>query len=349
MPAACGFGYDSVGGSPRPASLPQSALPGAAVPAPPSSPPRKLIIDVDPGIDDAVALAMALFDPRLEVVAVTAVGGNVPPAQATANLQALVAHLDPHRLPRLGIAPDDVALPERPYSIHGTDGLGGLDLPNVPLHGGHAAEKVIWESLKAHPREITILALGPLTNLSRVLKRDPSIAELIGDLVVCGGTVNATGNATPVADFNFYCDPAAARHVLREPLTKTLVPLETTAQVLLGFELLDQLPDEFSRAGRLARRVLGHAFRAQRQILGREGICLHDVVALVAATNPELFERATVAADVETAGELTAGMLVVDRRQNRHWRPTCDLLVNCDAAAVQDCILRGLAMAASAT
>ena len=311
--------------------------------------PRKVIIDIDPGIDDAVALAMALFDPRLEVVAVTAVGGNVPSEQATANLQALVGFLDPPRLPRLGAAAADVVLPERPFSMHGADGLGGLELPRVPLHGGHSSEKVIWESVKANPREITIVALGPLTNVSRVLSRDPALAELIGDLVICGGTVQAAGSATPVADFNFYCDPAAARHVIREPLAKTLVPLETTSQVMLGFDLLDELPDEESRAGRVLRPMLAHAFRAHRQILGSEGLCLHDVVALVAATNPELFERATVAADVETTGELTAGMLVVDRRQTRPGRPNLDLLVGCDAAAVQDCILRAFAAAAAAT
>lgn len=315
----------------------------------PFAAPRKLIIDVDPGIDDAVALAMALFDPRLEVVAATAVAGNVSAEQASANLQALVAYLDPPRLPRLGVADGEAVLPAKPYSVHGADGLGGVELPRVALHGGHSSEKVIWECLKAHPREITIVALGPLTNLARVLNRDPSVAELIGEIVICGGTAHAAGNATPVADFNFFCDPAAARRVLREPVTKTLVPLDTTAQVVLEFGVLDQLPGVGSRAGKILRGMLAHAFRAQRQILGSEGMRLHDAVALVAVTNPELFERVTVAADVEVAGELTAGMLVVDRRQIRQGRPNLDLLVSCDAAAVQDCILRGIVAAADAT
>ena len=311
--------------------------------------PRKVIIDVDPGIDDAVALMMALFDPRLEVVAVTAVGGNVSSEQATANLQALVSFLDPPRLPRLGVAANDAALPERPYSIHGSDGLGGVPLPRVALHGGHPSEKLLRECVRAHPREITILALGPLTNVARMLGRDPAIGELVGGLIVSGGTTHAGGSATPVADFNFYCDPAAARQVVREPLTKTLVPLETTSQVLLGFDLLDDLPDDTSRAGYVVQHVLAHAFRAQRQILGREGILLHDVVALAALTNPSLFERETVAADVETVGDLTAGMLVIDRRQVRRWRPNADLLTGCDIAGVRDCMLRGLAAAAAAT
>ena len=311
--------------------------------------PRKVILDIDPGIDDAVALAMALFDPRLEVLAVTATGGNVPAEQATANLQSLVGILDPPRLPRLGVAPTDIVPPEKPFTMHGVDGLGGIDLPRAQLHGGHASEKVIWETLQAHPREITFVALGPLTNLSRVLTRDPSIAELIGEVVISGGTTSGHGNVTPVVDFNFYCDPRAARHVVREPMAKTLVPLEATAQVTFGFDLLEQLPDEASRAGMILRRMLPHTFRAHRQLLGSEGISLHDVVALVAVTNPELFERTTVAADVETGGEITAGMLVIDRRNVRQWRPNLDLLVNCDTVAVKDCILRGLATAGART
>lgn len=311
--------------------------------------PRKVILDIDPGIDDAVALTMALFDPRLEVLAVTAVGGNVLPEQATGNLQALVAYLDPPRLPRIGIAPADATHSEKPFTMHGGDGLGGINLPRAQLHGGHVSEKVMWETIRANPREVTVIALGPLTNLSRLLRRDPSIAEIIDRVIISGGTVHGGGNVTPVADLNFYSDPLAARHVVREPLTKSLVPLETTSQVLLEFDFLDQLPDETSRAGLLLRRMLPHAFRAHRQLLGSEGIWLHDVVALVAATNPELFERTAIVADVETAGDLTAGMLVVDRRQVRQQRPNADQFVNCDVSAVKDCILRSLATAAAAT
>jgi len=310
---------------------------------------RKVILDVDPGIDDAVALAMALFDPRLDVVAVTAAGGSVLPEQASGNLQAVVTYLDPPRLPRIGLAPADIHLSEKPFNLHGSDGLGGIDLPRAQLHGGHVSEKVMWETIRANPREITIIALGPLTNLSRLLHRDPSIVEIIDRVIIAGGTVHGSGNMTATADLNFYCDPLAARHVLREPFAKTLVPLETAEQVVLDFDFLEQLPDECSRAGMLLRRMLPHAFRAHRQLLGSEGICLHDVVALVAATNPELFERSAVVADVETAGDLTAGMLVIDRRQFRQERPNADLLVNCDATAVKDCILRSLATAAAAT
>jgi len=308
--------------------------------------PRKVIIDVDAGIDDAVALSMALFDPRLEVLAVTATAGNVPAEQATGNLQAIVSLLDPPRLPRIGVAPADVTRPERPSSVHGPDGLGGADIPRVQLHGGHVSEKVIHEIVKANPREVTILALGPLTNLSRVLRRDPSIVESIGDVVVSGGTWQGHGSITPAADFNFFADPLAARHVVREPLTKTLVPLETTGQLVFDFGLLEEIPDESSRVGFLLHRTLPPLYRGYRQLLGIEGVRLHDAVAVVSLLHPELFDRSTVAADVETTGELTAGMLVIDRRQVREWRPNVDILTACDAASVRDCILRGLSAAA---
>ena len=310
---------------------------------------KKVIIDVDPGIDDAIALAIALFDPGLDVLAVTATGGNVSPEQATTNLQAIITYLDPPRTPRIGIASENAHMPERALSMHGPDGLGGLNLPAVPLHGSHAAEKVMWETIKSHPREVTLLSLGPPTNLARLIRRDPSIVELLGDTILCGGTLHANGGASPVADFNFYCDPFAARQVISEPFRKSLVPLETTSQVTFGLEMLEQLPDAFTSAGKIFRRMLSHAFRAHRQLLGSEGIHLHDVVALVAVTNPELFRQETVAADVETTGEITAGMLVIDRRHTRRWKPNLDVFTDCDSSAVKDCILRGLRTAAKTT
>jgi len=307
---------------------------------------RKVILDVDPGIDDALAIAIALFDPRLEVLAITATGGNVGPEQATANLQAIVSLLDPPRLPRLGVAPLDVPMAERLPSVHGPDGLGGADIPRVQLHGGHPAEKVIHETFRSHPHEVTFVALGPLTNLSRVLARDPSVAECVGAVLMSGGTCEARGSATPVADFNFFADATAARHVIREPFAKTIVPLETTASVGFGFEFLEQLPPESTRAGFMLRKILPHLFRASRQVLGLEGVCVNDVVTLMSLVHPELFERSAVAADVETQGELTSGMVVLDRRHLRLWKPTADMLVSCEVEAVRDAILRGVNTAA---
>ncbi len=308
--------------------------------------PRKVILDVDPGIDDAVALTMALFDPRLEVLAVTAVAGNVSAQQATRNLYAILEQLDPPRWPRVGAAsePDD-GLPANSAQVFGSDGLGETAFPVAVPHHVHSSEKVIADLLRAHPEEITIVALGPLTNLARVFQRDPQSVALVGQLVVMGGAVGVGGNVTPAAEFNIYCDPKSARAVLRTPTTKTMIPLDVTHQVVFRYDLLDQLPDEETRAGRLLRQILPYTFRAHHQRFGLEGIWLHDPVALVAATNPELFTTQVLPGDVELSGELTTGATVFDRRRQPDARAGIHVALEIDTVAVTDAVLRGLAEA----
>jgi purine nucleosidase len=310
---------------------------------------RKVILDVDPGIDDALALALALFDPRLEVVAVTAVGGNVSPEQATRNAQAVVEQLDPPRWPRLGaaVAPDS-PLPADSRHLFGADGLGQNDFAVAQLHHQHPADKVIVDEVRAAPEEVTIVALGPLTNIARAFRRDPALPGLVGQLLIMGGTVSAPGNVTPAAEFNIYSDPLAAREVFRSATTKTLVPLDVTSQVMMTFDLFDQLPDEFSRVGGFLRKILPFMFRAYRQHVGLEGIHVHDAVALMAALQPELFTTEAMACDVETQGELTTGATVFDRRPIREWRRNVEVAVGIDAVATMDGIMRGLHAAARA-
>ncbi len=310
--------------------------------------PRKVILDVDPGIDDAVAVALALFDPRLDVLAVTATGGNVAPQQATVNIQTIVEQLDPPRLPRLGAAPLDIPLPEDRRQLHGSDGLGNAGFPVAELHNMHPAEKVLCDEVRAAPEEVTIIASGPLTNIAHAMQRDPTFASLVGRLVIVGGSVTGQGNVTPAAEFNMFCDPLSARMVLRSRMTKTLVPLEITSQYVMTFDLFDQLPDETTRIGAFLRRILPFAFRSHRQLLGLEGIYLDALLGVVAATDPEFFETTEMAGDVETQGELTAGATIFDRRQVRQWRSNMDVVASMDLASVKDGILRVLADAARA-
>jgi inosine-uridine nucleoside N-ribohydrolase len=309
---------------------------------------RKVILDVDPGIDDALAVALALFDPRLDVLAVTATGGNVSAQQATTNVQTIIEQLDPPRLPRLGAAPLDTSLAEDGRQLHGSDGLGNANFPVAELHNMHPAEKVLCDEVRASPEEITIIASGPLTNIARAMQRDPNFAAMVGRLVIVGGTVTGPGNVTPAAEFNMYCDPLSARMVLRSRMTKTLVPLEVTSQYIMTFDQFDLLPAETTRVGAFLRLVLPYAFRSHRQVLGLEGTYIDGALGVIAASNPELFETRDMAGDVETQGELTAGATVFDRRQARQWRSNMDVVTNLDLAAVKDCLLRTLAEAARA-
>lgn len=304
---------------------------------------RKILLDVDPGIDDAMALALALLDPRLEVIAATATGGNVPPAQATRNLQTVIEQIDPPRWPRIGAALEEQMLLADAREIHGPNGLGGAEFRVAELHHQHRSDKLLSDCIRSAPGEVTLLMLGPLTNLAAVLKREPDIAGMIGHLVMRGGAITASGNATAVAEFNAYCDPESAQVVFRSPITKTLIPLDVTQQVLFTYDLLDKLPSPDTRTGNLLRKILPGVFRSYHQRLGLEGVYLHDVVGLVAALHPELFATEALPGDVETDGVLTTGFTVFDRRRVPDGQPNMDVAVDVDVAAVVDCVLRGLA------
>jgi len=310
---------------------------------------RKVIIDTDPGIDDAVALCLALFDPRLDVVALTAVEGNVPCQQATRNVQAIIEQLDPPRWPRIGAASSPMGgKPVDSRHINGTDGLGNSNFQVAELHHVHPAEKVICDEIRAAPDQVTIIAMGPLTNIANAFQRDPNLPAMVGQLVITGGAISAAGNVTPAAEFNIHCDPEAAKAVFHARCTKTLVPLDVTDRVQMTLDLFDQLPAESTRAGRLLHKVLPFAFRSYRQQFGLEEIRLHDAVAVAAVLHPELFETQPLAGDVETQGDLTLGATIFDRRPRPEWRPNMDVAVGIDAVAAIDCIMRGLAEAGRA-
>lgn len=311
---------------------------------------RKVIFDADPGIDDSVALTIALFEPSLEVLAISAVAGIVSPEQATRNAQAVVEQLDPPKYPRVGAAsaPDD-GLPATASQLYGPDGMGNANFRVAELVHRHPSEKVICDEVRAAPDQVTIITLGPLTNIARAFARDPATAGMVGQLVIAGGTYAAAGDATPAAEFNIYADPPAATTVLRAATTKTIIPLDITRQVSFAFDFLNEVPSEETRAGRFLRRILPFLFRHHRQALGLEEIYLHSAVTLAAAVHPELFEVEMAAVEVETSGEFTTGATIFDRRPLPEWRANVGVAKSVDVLAVKDFILRGLRAAGAAS
>lgn len=307
---------------------------------------KKIILDVDPGIDDAVALCLALEDPALDVLAVTATGGTVSPEQATTNVQAIIEQLDPPRWPRLGCAAADQMLRTDGRHLFGPDGLCGAHFAVAKRHHQHTSVKVICDEVRAAPGDVTIIATGPLTNIAAALQQQPDLASLIGHLIIIGGTLGGPGNVTAAAEFNIYCDAEAARAVFQSQTTKTLMPFDVTSRMMLNFDLLEKLPGEDSPRGELLRKILPGAFRAYRQHLGVEGIHLHDAVAVIAAIEPELFTTERMYGDVETEGTLTHGVTVFDRRRQPESRPNMDVAVDMDTAAVTERIMRRLTQAA---
>ncbi len=303
---------------------------------------RKVILDVDPGVADAIALCLALFDSRLEVVAVTATGGNVGPKQATLNVQSLVEQLDPQRWPRVGAADPDQLLVTDGREFWGEDGLCGANFRVAELHHRHSAVKLISDEIKTSPGEITIVAGGPLSNIAKVLQREPDLAMQVGHLFIVGGTLSGPGNVTPVAEFNLYCDSESARSVFLSPVTKTLLPLDISSKVVLRYDLLDRLPEDKTNRGRVLRTLLPNALRASHERLGIEGLVASEAVAIVGILHPELLTTERLYCDVEVSGELTRGMTVIDRRRNSPQQPNMDVVVDINVEATIDCILRGL-------
>jgi inosine-uridine nucleoside N-ribohydrolase len=285
--------------------------------------PHKLIIDADPGIGDALAIAVALFDPDIDLVGLTATAGCVTGRTATRNVHAIVENLDSPKWPRLGGLTSDVpvGIPsldpvgELVARVNGPNGLGNMQVEVADLHNIRDPGRVLTELVRMAPNEVTLLTLGPLTNVERACERSPDFLGLLKRFICLGGAVDGGGDVTAAAEFNVFCDPEAARNVLRMPATKTLIPLEISRQAVLTMDHIQHLGlDESTRRGRFFKEMLTYAFRAYHEELGLEGIPLREMVALAAVNHLDLFESRRMAIDVEVSGELTRGTTVADRR-----------------------------------
>jgi inosine-uridine nucleoside N-ribohydrolase len=283
--------------------------------------PQKLLIDADPGIGDAVAIALAVADPELDVVAVTGAAGCVAGETASRNILTVISSLDPPRWPRFGqvegprkLGKGDRYFPN-PQLLHGVHGLGDCPSPDVEHHQRHESAKVLIDCVRAAPNECVLLTLGPLTNVQRAVELYPDFLQNLKGMVCLGGSIHAQGDLQAAVEYNIGADPEAARAVLTMMAVKLLVPLEVSRQLTLSFEQYQRLPGQGRSIRRLLEQLIPYGLRASRQHLGLEGLLLPEVVALAAVTHPRLFEREDGILDVELHGELTRGMTVLDRRR----------------------------------
>lgn len=313
-----------------------------------TSSPRKLIIDVDPGIGDALAVVLALNDPQIDLLGLTAVAGCISPRNATRNLQRIVEQIDPPKWPRIGaamplasgredLAPLDL---EHLSPLNGPSGLGDTDFPFVELHHRHDSPKLMVDLVRNNPHEITLLTLGPLTNVAAACERMPEFLSQLQGLVCLAGTVTAPGDITPVAELNAFVNPEAAHMVLTSPGTKTLVPLDISRQAIFTFDHLQRITKDCdSPSGVLLQRLLPYALRAHHHHLGVEGMPIREVLALAAVARPSLFKAEPMSIDVEVRGELTRGMTVFDRRQGPPRRSNIEVVTEVDVQGIFDYLL----------
>ena len=305
---------------------------------------QKILIDADPGIGDAVAIALALVDPDVDVVGVTACCGVVSEASATHNLQAIVDAIDPPKRPRIGHATAELDLDlwisrdcVDMRLLNGTGGLGDSPFPTSDLHHRHEAAKLMVELARNHPYELTIVTLGPLTNVAMAIDRAPDFLDLIKGIVCQCGSIAVGGDITAAAEFNVFAHPEAARTVLGASCTPTIVPLDVCVQPVLTFEQFTRLEQSASNSiVQFFNSILPFGFRAHHEHLGLEGFPLREVSALASVTNPRLFSSTEMAVNIEIMGDYTRGATVFERRSTRRSRAHIDVVTEVDSQGVID-------------
>ncbi len=280
---------------------------------------RKIIIDTDPGQDDAVAILLALASPELEVLGLTAVAGNVP-LELTARNARIVCELAGRPDVKVFAGCDrpmgrDLVTAEH---VHGKTGLDGIELPDptMPMAEGHAVDFII-DTLRAEPAgTVTLCPLGPLTNIATAFQRAPEIVEKVQEIVLMGGAYFEVGNLTPAAEFNIYVDPEAADIVFKSGITLTVMPLDMTHKALTTRSRVESFRS-LSPVGAAVASWTDFFERFDKEKYGSAGAPLHDPTVIAYLLKPELFTGRHINVEIETISPLTRGMTVAD-----WWRVT---------------------------
>lgn len=296
-----------------------------------------VIIDTDPGIDDALAIMLALASPELDVRAVTSVGGNTGLTNTTENALRLLHLCGRDDIP-VG-AGADVPLVRRDSrpdeSTHGSDGFGGVQLEGAPRKADvRAAVQLIADVLLEAEAPITLIALGPLTNVAALIAARPEVATKLERIVLMGGGARVIGNMTPAAEFNIWFDPEAAARVFAAGIPITMVGLDATHQALTAPGDWDRLREP--GAGPVADAVIGMVdfyTEYHQASVGTDSTAQHDSLAVAAVIRPELVETVSAHVDVEYVGTLTRGMTVVDLDNVGKLPATADVAMRVDAEA----------------
>jgi len=275
---------------------------------------RKIIIDTDPGQDDAVAILLALASPEIEVLGLSVVAGNVP-LHHTARNARMVCELAGR--PDLPVhAGCDAPLSRKLITaehVHGKTGLDGVTLPEpaMPLAPGHAVDFLIETLRREAPGSVTLVPIGPLTNIATAFQRAPDIVPRVQEIVLMGGAYFEVGNITPTAEFNIYVDPEAAKVVFASGAALTVMPLDVTHRALTSRAWVEGMR-AMGRIGQAVASWTDFFERYDREKYGSHGAPLHDPCTIAWLIRPELFTGRHINVEIETRGEYTLGMTVAD-------------------------------------
>ncbi len=299
--------------------------------------PRKIIIDTDPGQDDAVAILLALASPEdIDVLGVTAVAGNVPLALTEKNARIVCELAGKPDTPVY--AGCDAPMKRKLVTaehVHGKTGLDGpqLPTPDMQLTPGHAVDFII-ETLRREPaKSVTLCPLGPLTNIGTAFERAPDIIDRVQEIVLMGGAYFEVGNITPAAEFNIYVDPEAAEIVFKSGIDITVMPLDVTHKALTTAPRVQAFADLGTEPGRMVAEWTNFFERFDKEKYGSAGAPLHDPCVIAYLIAPDMFKGRHVNVEIETKSELTLGMTVADWWQVTDRAPNAMFMGDLDADA----------------
>jgi purine nucleosidase len=308
---------------------------------------RKIIIDTDPGQDDAAAIMLAFASPdELDVLGLCAVAGNVPLSLTSRNIR-IVCEL----CGRTDAKVYEGA--ERPTSrqlvtaehVHGRTGLDGVELPEptMAVQPQHAVDFIIETLMREPPGTVTLCTLGALTNVALALRKEPAIAGRVRELVMMGGGFFEGGNITPAAEFNIYVDPEAAAAVFASGIPIVMIPLDVTHQLLTSKERVAKIAALATRPAQVLVDWLAFFERFDEEKYGSDGGPLHDPTVIAYLLKPELFAGRDCNVEIETKSELTVGMTVVDWWRVSGRQPNATVLRNVDADGFFDLLTERVA------
>ena len=278
---------------------------------------RKIILDCDPGYDDAVAILLAAGSPKIDLLAITVVAGNQTIEKVTKNALAIagIAGLKDIPIARGAVRPL-LRAPETAAFIHGESGLDDTTLPDVvqTIDSRHAAELIIDIVMREPAGTVTLVPTGPLTNIALAARLEPRIVERVKEVVLMGGACHY-GNHGPYSEFNIANDPEAARIVFGEPWKVVMVGLDLTYQARATQEVVDRISEVKTQSGIFLAEVLNAFNQRYRQVRGHNDAPVHDPCAVAYVIDPTVVEAQRVPIAVELTGTLTAGMTVADFRR----------------------------------
>lgn len=310
-------------------------------------PPRKIIIDTDPGQDDAVAILLALASPEeIDLLGITAVAGNVPLDLTQKNARIICELADRRDIKVFAGCDAPLARPlVTAEHVHGKTGLDGPQLqdPTMPLQDMHAVDFII-DTLRREPiGTVTICPIGPLTNIATAFAKAPDIIERVQEIVLMGGAYFEVGNITPAAEFNIYVDPEAAKQVFDAGVPLVMMPLDVTHKALTTTARIDVFRSMGTKTGEMVAAWTDFFERFDVEKYGSDGAPLHDPCTIAYLIQPDLFAGRHINVEIETSSDLTLGMTVADWWRVTDRTPNAMFMKDIDADGFFDLLAKRIA------